>query len=195
MTKQPIRGEERSATDAGVAAVRQLLPTKFVDPTATIPGDATTTRQPGDKAHETHNLGVAACFCFTLAAPLLAANPPAADAATEPPAARMTISVALLGYGPLRGRLWLCRELDGAIKLPGVQAARGGNRRCSARRRRSASPQHPSSHRLPYPCQRWRGRSRRGLLEDSDWSVHFLVVDTKNWSTGKKVLISPRSAQ
>ncbi len=33
------------------------------------------------------------------------------------------------------------------------------------------------------------------LLEDADWSIHFLVVDTKNWWPGKKVLISPRSAQ
>ena len=35
---------------------------------------------------------VAACFCFTLAAPLLAANPPAANTANQPPAARMTVS-------------------------------------------------------------------------------------------------------
>ncbi len=33
------------------------------------------------------------------------------------------------------------------------------------------------------------------LLEDADWSIHFLVVDTTNWWAGKKVLISPRSAR
>jgi hypothetical protein len=33
------------------------------------------------------------------------------------------------------------------------------------------------------------------LLSDADWSIHYLVVDTKNWWPGKKVLISPRSAQ
>jgi sporulation protein YlmC with PRC-barrel domain len=33
------------------------------------------------------------------------------------------------------------------------------------------------------------------LLEDEDWSVHYLVVDTQNWWPGKKVLISPRSVQ
>ncbi len=33
------------------------------------------------------------------------------------------------------------------------------------------------------------------LVEDADWSLHYLVVDTKNWWTGKKVLISPRSAR
>jgi sporulation protein YlmC with PRC-barrel domain len=30
------------------------------------------------------------------------------------------------------------------------------------------------------------------LLEDADWSIHYLVVDTKNWWPGKTVLISPR---
>lgn len=33
------------------------------------------------------------------------------------------------------------------------------------------------------------------LLEDADWSIHYLVVDTKNWWPAKKVLISPRSAR
>jgi hypothetical protein len=33
------------------------------------------------------------------------------------------------------------------------------------------------------------------LVDDTDWSSHYLVVDTKNWWPGKKVLISPRSAQ
>lgn len=32
------------------------------------------------------------------------------------------------------------------------------------------------------------------LVEESDWSIHYLVIDTKNWWPGKKVLISPRSA-
>ncbi len=32
------------------------------------------------------------------------------------------------------------------------------------------------------------------LVEDTDWSIRYLVVDTKNWWPGKKVLISPRSA-
>jgi sporulation protein YlmC with PRC-barrel domain len=33
------------------------------------------------------------------------------------------------------------------------------------------------------------------LLEDTDWSIHNLVVDTTNWWPGKKVLIAPRSIQ
>ena len=33
------------------------------------------------------------------------------------------------------------------------------------------------------------------LIDDADWGIHFLVVDTKNWWPGKKVLISPGAAQ
>ena len=32
------------------------------------------------------------------------------------------------------------------------------------------------------------------LLEDTDWSICYLVVDTKNWWPGKKILVSSRSA-
>lgn len=31
------------------------------------------------------------------------------------------------------------------------------------------------------------------VIQDTDWGIHYLVVDTKNWWPGKKVLISPRS--
>src|SRR5580658_6958132 len=33
------------------------------------------------------------------------------------------------------------------------------------------------------------------LVDDADWSIHYLIVSTKNWWPGKKVLISPRSAK
>lgn len=33
------------------------------------------------------------------------------------------------------------------------------------------------------------------LVEDDDWSIHYLIVDTKNWWPGKKVLISPLSVR
>jgi PRC-barrel domain len=33
------------------------------------------------------------------------------------------------------------------------------------------------------------------FVEDADWSIHYLLIDTRNWWPGKKVLISPRSAQ
>ena len=31
------------------------------------------------------------------------------------------------------------------------------------------------------------------LIEDADWSVHYLVAETRNWWPGQHVLISPRS--
>lgn len=33
------------------------------------------------------------------------------------------------------------------------------------------------------------------LIEDADWSIRYLVVDTKNWWPGKKALISPQSVK
>jgi hypothetical protein len=33
------------------------------------------------------------------------------------------------------------------------------------------------------------------LVEDADWSIHYLVVDTQNWWPGKRILISPRSVR
>jgi hypothetical protein len=33
------------------------------------------------------------------------------------------------------------------------------------------------------------------LIEEADWSIHYLIVDTKNWWPAKKVLISPHSAR
>jgi len=32
------------------------------------------------------------------------------------------------------------------------------------------------------------------LVDDADWSIHYLVVDTRNWWPGKKILVSSRSA-
>ena len=29
------------------------------------------------------------------------------------------------------------------------------------------------------------------MIHDADWSVHYLIVDTRNWWFGKHVLISP----
>lgn len=33
------------------------------------------------------------------------------------------------------------------------------------------------------------------FVEDADWSIHYLLVDTRNWWPGKKVLVSPHSIQ
>jgi len=39
------------------------------------------------------------------------------------------------------------------------------------------------------------GHLKDFLVEDADWSIRYLIVDTKNWWPGKKVLISSRSAR
>lgn len=39
------------------------------------------------------------------------------------------------------------------------------------------------------------GHAEDFLVEDGDWSIHYLVVDTKNWWPGKRVLVSPRSVR
>jgi hypothetical protein len=31
------------------------------------------------------------------------------------------------------------------------------------------------------------------LIEDGDWSIHYLIVQTSDWWPGKAVLVSPRS--
>lgn len=33
------------------------------------------------------------------------------------------------------------------------------------------------------------------MIEDSDWTLRYLIVDTSNWWQGEQVLISPRSAE
>jgi sporulation protein YlmC with PRC-barrel domain len=33
------------------------------------------------------------------------------------------------------------------------------------------------------------------LVEDADWSIHYLIIDTKNWWPGERVLVSPHSAK
>jgi hypothetical protein len=39
------------------------------------------------------------------------------------------------------------------------------------------------------------GHIENFLLEDHDWHIRYLTVDTKNWWPGEKVLISPQSVQ
>jgi len=36
------------------------------------------------------------------------------------------------------------------------------------------------------------GHIEEFLVDDADWSVRYLVVDTRNWWPGKRVLVSPR---
>ena len=33
------------------------------------------------------------------------------------------------------------------------------------------------------------------LIEDVDWSIRYVIVDTQNWWPGKRILIAPRSVR
>ena len=35
------------------------------------------------------------------------------------------------------------------------------------------------------------GHVENVLIDDADWCIHYLIVDTKNWWPGKRVLVSP----
>jgi len=35
------------------------------------------------------------------------------------------------------------------------------------------------------------GHVENFMIDDADWSIHYFVVDTRNWWSGKRVLISP----
>jgi beta-lactamase superfamily II metal-dependent hydrolase len=39
------------------------------------------------------------------------------------------------------------------------------------------------------------GHVKDFLIEDDDWSIHYIVVDTGNWWHGNKVLVSPLAVQ
>ncbi|MFZ3177602.1 MAG: PRC-barrel domain-containing protein, partial [Methylovirgula sp.] len=90
-------------------------------------------------------------------------------------------------------RIWGARGTWGSS--PGIYAARRGYRRCRPKRRRSASPQHRNGHTgyHIHASDGEIGHVEDFLVADADWSIRYLVVDTKNWWLGKKVLISPRS--
>ena len=101
-----------------------------------------------------------------------------------------------MGSRPLHGRLRLCGWRHGGAPLPGLQAARGRN----CRPQRDDDDPHLRSIEAVtgyhiHASDGEIGHVEDFLVEDADWSIHYLVVDTKNWWPGKKVLISPRSAQ
>src|SRR5690606_35925157 len=36
------------------------------------------------------------------------------------------------------------------------------------------------------------GHVEEFLVDDADWTIRYLIVDTRNWWPGKRVLVSPR---
>ena len=96
-------------------------------------------------------------------------------AADGEPAFTITMVGARIG---VRAFTWAATAMPGARwrhRLPGIQAAREEIAAKPARQRRSASPQHRSGHRVPYPCQRRRDRSRRGLSRGGYRLGHSLI--------------------
>jgi hypothetical protein len=39
------------------------------------------------------------------------------------------------------------------------------------------------------------GHIENFMIDDADWSIHYFVVDTRNWWFGERVLISPRAVK
>ncbi len=57
----------------------------------------------------------------------------------------------------------------------------------------SASAQHQRRERLSHPSRDDEiGHVDDFIIEDETWAIRYLVVDTGNWWSGKKVLVSPR---
>jgi len=88
-------------------------------------------------------------------------------------------------------------DADGGLAappLPGLEL-RGGD----SDRRQSADDPHLRSTEFVTGYHMLASDGEIGhvadfLLGDVDWGIHYLVVDTKNWWPGKKVLISPKLA-
>jgi len=79
-----------------------------------------------------------------------------------------------LGFSSREGEAEVARRMHGDAHLRSVQEVTGYNIGC-----RDGEIGHVADI----------------LIEDGDWSIHYLVVDTQNWWPGKKVLISPRSIE
>ncbi|MDR3514368.1 MAG: PRC-barrel domain-containing protein [Azospirillaceae bacterium] len=46
-----------------------------------------------------------------------------------------------------------------------------------------------------HACDGEIGHVEDFALDEADWSIDYLIVDTRNWWPGKRVLLSPRTAQ
>jgi len=99
------------------------------------------------------------------------------------------------GYGIVGG--YGVRVAGGTLSSPG--GADAGHEREIADAQRDRDDHHLRSVNAVID---YRIRARDGeighvedfLVEDGDWTIHYLIVDTQNWWPGKRVLVSPRSA-
>jgi len=90
-------------------------------------------------------------------------------------------------------------NMSGAVASSPYLGARRREEEIADARRRDDNPHLRSTQALTgyhiHASDGGIGHVEDFLLEDVDWSIHYLVVDTKNWWPGKKVLISPRSVK
>jgi hypothetical protein len=87
---------------------------------------------------------------------------------------------------------------DGGLAAPPLPGLRLGHQGSKSRREHGDDPHLRSTEFVTgYRIQASDGEIGHVadfLLGETDWRIRYLVVDTKNWWPGKKVLISPRSA-
>ncbi len=89
------------------------------------------------------------------------------------------------GYGPMFGPPLNLIVVDGSEPLDTVN--RLGDPHLRSIRETSGYHIHASDGDI--------GHVSDFLVGDTDWSIHFLRVETSNWWAGKTVLISPRSVR
>ena len=98
-----------------------------------------------------------------------------------------------MGHGLLHGRLRLCARCHG-----GVANHKSEEKIADAQRSRDdlhlRSIQAVTGYHI-HASDGEIGHVEDFLVEDADWSIHYLVVDTSNWWFGEKVLIAPRLAR
>jgi hypothetical protein len=108
------------------------------------------------------------------------------------------------GWDPLWGGPYLS-EMPGAIAWPymappyfglGLDAAEAHGKRASLH----GSDPHVRSvnevtgYRL-HAADGEIGHIENFMIDDGDWSIHYFIVDTRNWWFGKRVLISPMAVK
>ncbi len=110
---------------------------------------------------------------------------------------------AYLGYYEYPHFYWTGPYLWGAVAHPGV-AGHAESTPVEARvadevaaRRKQAEDIHLRSARevMDYTIEALDGdigHVEDFILDDQDWAIRYMVVDTRNWWPGKKVLVSPQ---
>lgn len=93
---------------------------------------------------------------------------------------------------------WTGPNLWGAAKLPSEVNKHGGGETCPSlahEKSSSTSHVHGTKEFVGFSLAASDGEIGHVddfIIEDETWTIRYLVVDTRNWWPGKKVMISPR---